>query len=165
MSGAVYVKIEKKALEETGEIKIISEPLTVEEIIGTVGMAPKGGFEITRLNLLFEVIDIIKGKGSGEVIKYLFKSKSVNNIIYGSISSIAKKTGVSRKTVGEILLRLKEKEVIKIRGRTIMLNPSLLHKGDARREGYLFKKFSEIKEDVNIIDENDFGKPDDIIDK
>lgn len=152
---AKYVKIDSKELKNTGTVEIISPPMTEQDILGVIGKAPKGGFEITRLEFLFDVLDIVRGKGSAEVIKYILTNKNAENLIYATVSSISKCTGVSRKVTGETIKQLKEKGLIKSVNKNIMmLHPKLLHKGDSRRESFLFNIYSKI---INNSDNNNTG--------
>lgn len=132
-----YVKIDPKALQETGEVKIIGEPILADEVIKKVN---RNGFEITYLAYFIDLFDKLGGK-KYVVFKYIIEHKSADNTLIITIRELAEKTKTSTKTVNDTLKLLREAGLIKCRTGAIMLVPKLAHRGNDRREAYLMQRF------------------------
>ena len=138
-----YVKIDPKALQETGEVKIIGDPILADEVIKKVN---RNGFEITYLAYFIDLFDKLGGK-KYVVFKYIIEHKSAENTLIITVRELAEKTGTSTRTVQDTLKLLKEAGLVKCRTGAIMLVPKLAHRGSDRREAYLMQKFEVFAED------------------
>lgn len=134
-----YVQIDLQALHETGEIKIISEPIVAD---ASITKCDRNGFEITYLAYLFDVFDQLGGQ-KYKVFKYIVEHKSTDNTLIITNRELAEKCHVSTKTITETLKLLKEKGLIATRTGAIMLLPKIAHRGKVGREKFLMHKFEE----------------------
>lgn len=140
-----WVRIDTQALKQTGEIKIVGEPILADEVVKKVR---RNGFEITYLTYLVDLFDKLGGK-KYTVFKYILANKSADNTLIITTRELAKKTDTSTKTVTETLKLLEESGLISRRTGAIMLLPKLAHHGSDRREAYLMQKFVEFEEEDN----------------
>lgn len=138
-----YVKIDSKALIESGEVKIIGEPILADEVVKKVN---RKGFEITYLAYFIDLFDKLGGK-KYIVFKYIIEHKSAENTLIITVRELAEKTGTSTRTVQDTLKLLREAGLIKCRIGAIMLVPKLAHRGSDRREAYLMQKFEVFSDD------------------
>jgi len=139
-----YIQIDLQALHETGEIKLIGEPLIADKSITKV---ERNGFEITYLAYLFDVFDQLGGQ-KYKVFKYIVENKSSDNTLIITNRELAKKCNVSSQTVYEALKLLKEKKLIATRTGAIMLLPKIAHRGKKGREQFLMHKFQEFDNEI-----------------
>ena len=138
-----YVRVDSKALIESGEVKIIGNPIFADEVIKKVS---RKGFEITYLAYFIDLFDKLGGK-KYLVFKYIIEHKSTDNTLIITVRELAEKTGTSTRTVQDTLKLLKEAQLIKCRVGAIMLLPKLAHRGSNCREAYLMQKFEVFAED------------------
>ena len=134
-----YVQIDLQALHETGEVKIISEPIVAD---ASITKCDRNGFEITYLAYLFDVFDQLGGQ-KYKVFKYIVEQKSADNTLIITNRELAKKCEVTVDTVSRTLKLLKEKGLIATRTGAIMVLPKIAHRGKAGREQFLMHKFQE----------------------
>jgi len=134
-----YVQIDLQALHETGEVKIISEPIVAD---ASITKCDRNGFEITYLAYLFDVFDQLGGQ-KYKVFKYIMEHKSADNTLIISQRELADKCGVGTQCVNSALKLLKEKGLIATRTGAIMVLPKIAHRGKAGREQFLMHKFEE----------------------
>ena len=134
-----YVQIDLQALHETGEVKIVGEPIVAD---ASITKCDRNGFEITYLAYLFDVFDQLGGQ-KYKVFKYIVEHKSADNTLIITNRELAEKCNVSTKTITETLKLLKEKGLIATRTGAIMLLPKIAHRGKAGREQFLMHKFEE----------------------
>ena len=134
-----YVQIDLQALHETGEVKVISEPIVAD---ASITKCDRNGFEITYLAYLFDVFDQLGGQ-KYKVFKYIVEHKSADNTLIITNRELAKKCDVSTKTITETLKLLKEKGLIATRTGAIMVLPKIAHRGKVGREQFLMHKFEE----------------------
>lgn len=101
----------------------------------------RSGFMITYLSAIINLIDKL-GTKKMQVVKYIFEnmSKSENTLII-TTDELSKKAKVSKPVVIETLKVLEEANLIKRRTGAIILNPTLIHRGDYQKEKYLLTKF------------------------
>ena len=66
-----------KALQETGEIKTVGEPVVAD---ASITKCDRNGFEITYLAYLFDVFDQLGGQ-KYKVFKYIMEHKSADNTL------------------------------------------------------------------------------------
>ena len=137
-----YVQIDLQALHETGEIKVISDPIVAD---ASITKCDRNGFEITYLAYLFDVFDQLGGQ-KYKVFKYIVEHKSTDNTLIITNRELAKKCDVSTKTITETLKLLKTKGLIATRTGAIMLLPKIAHRGKSGREQFLMHKFEEFEE-------------------
>lgn len=137
-----YVKVDMKALTETGEVKLVGDPFVADASITKVD---RNGFEITYLAYLFDVFDQLGGQ-KYKVFKYIVEHKSSDNTLIITNRELAQKCDVSTKTVTDALKLLREKGLIATRTGAIMLLPKIAHRGSNGREQYLMHKFEEFPE-------------------
>ena len=134
-----YVQIDLQALQETGEVKVISEPILAD---ASITKCDRNGFEITYLAYLFDVFDQLGGQ-KYKVFKYIVEHKSSDNTLIITNRELAAKCDVSTKTISETLKLLKEKGLIATRTGAIMVLPKIAHRGKVGREQFLMHKFQE----------------------
>lgn len=132
-----YVQIDSRALHETGEIKIIGEPIEAEQVVKKV---PRNGFEITYLAYFCDLFDKLGGK-KYTVFKYIIEHKNSDNQLVITMRELAEKTNTSTKTVNDTIKLLREAGLISTRTGAIMLYPRLSMRGSDRKEAYLMQKF------------------------
>lgn len=144
----LYVKIDGAAYRESGEIRMISRPMSDIELVQDIGNAPKGSFEITRTNMMYRLIDLIGGK-KGKLVNHLLKKKDMNNCLHSTNSDLSKKLGLSLHTVIDTMTMLESNGLLARREKVIMINPSLLHRGNTRREQILLKEFNKMPSNGN----------------
>lgn len=147
-----YVKIDAKALHETGEIKIVGEPIEAEQVVKKV---PRNGFEITYLAYFCDLFDKLGGKKYA-VFKYIISNKNGDNQLIITNRELAKKCNVGINTVTDTLKLLKKAGLISTRTGAIMLFPKLSMRGSDRKEAYLLQKF-EAFDDKENNNEEDIG--------
>lgn len=136
-----YIQVDIDALQESGEIRIIGEPIIADANITKVD---RNGFEITYLTFLFDVFDQLGGK-KYKVFKYIVQNKSADNTLIITNRELAERCKVSVKTVTDTLKLLREKGLIRTRVGSIMLLPKIAHRGKKGREQYLMCKFREFE--------------------
>lgn len=132
-----YVKIDARALHETGEVKIIGEPIEAEQVVKKV---PRNGFEITYLAYFCDLFDKLGGK-KYIVFKYIIENKNSENQLIITSRELAEKCNVGINTVTDTLKLLKTANLISTRTGAIMLLPKLAHRGSDKKEAYLMQKF------------------------
>lgn len=144
LSDKYYVEIDGALLQDTGEVKIIGEPIHAPEQETKV---PRGGFEIAYLASICDILDQL-GNKKIKVLQYILKHKDSNNCLNMTNSQLADAVGCSRPVVIETIKMLNDAGVLVRKGTVIMLSPRFVVKGDARREGYLMRKFTETQEET-----------------
>lgn len=150
-----YVKIDTKALHETGEVKIISEPIEAEQVVRKV---PRNGFEITYLAYFCELFDKLGGK-KYIVFKYIIEHKNSDNQLIITNRELAEKTNTSLQTVSDTIKLLRDANLISTRTGAIMLLPKLAHRGSDKKEAYLMQKFETFdNKDDNIDGQMDISE-------
>lgn len=137
-----FVEIDAKLLSETGEVKIIGEPIFAPEITTRV---PKGKFEVVYCSELFEVMRDL-GNKKIEVLAFILDHKDGNNQLNYTNTQLSKAIQVSRPTVIETLKVLECAGLITRKNSVIMVSPHLMVKGNQIREAYLMRKFEEMDE-------------------
>lgn len=139
-----YVEIDENLLHETGEIKIIGEPIHAPEQNTTV---PRGAFEIAYLASICDILDQL-GNKKIKVLQYILKHKDSSNCLNMTNSQLADAVGCSRPVVIDTIKMLTDAGVLTRKNTVIMLSPRFIVKGDAQREGYLMRKFTEAKSEA-----------------
>lgn len=134
-----YMQIDLQAFNETGEIKLIGEPIMAD---ATTTKCDRNGFEITYLAYLFDVFDQLGGQ-KYKVFKYIVEHKSSENTLIITNRELAQKCNVSLKTAQDCIRLLKEKGLIATRTGAIMVLPKIAHRGSKGKEQYLMHKFEE----------------------
>ena len=137
-----YVQIDANLLHETGEVKIVGEPIEAEQIVKKV---PRNGFEITYLAYFCDLFDKLGGR-KYTVFKYIIEHKNSDNQLIITMRELAEKTNTSTKTVNDTIKLLKEAGLISTRTGAIMLFPKLAHRGNDRKEAYLMQKFEAFED-------------------
>ena len=135
----MWVRVDPQALQETGEIHAVGEPVLAD---ASITKCDRNGFEITYLAYLFDVFDQLGGQ-KYKVFKYIVEHKSTDNTLIITNRELAEKCGVSTQTVYECIKLLKEKGLIATRTGAIMVLPKIAHRGKAGREQFLMHKFVE----------------------
>ena len=136
-----YMQIDLQALHETGEIKLIGDPIIAD---ANITRCNRNGFEITYLAYLFDVFDQLGGQ-KYKVFKYIVENKSIDNTLIITTRELAEKCNVSTKTISETLKLLKEKGLIATKTGAIMILPKIAHRGKYKREQFLMHKFEEFE--------------------
>lgn len=135
----MWVQVDPQALQETGEIRTVGEPIVAD---ASITKCDRNGFEITYLAYLFDVFDQLGGQ-KYKVFKYIVEHKSPENTLIITQAELAEKCEVTRETVRQCLKLLKEKGLIATRTGAIMVLPKIAHRGKAKREQFLMHKFEE----------------------
>lgn len=135
----MWVQVDPQALQETGEIRTVGEPVVAD---ASITKCDRNGFEITYLAYLFDVFDQLGGQ-KYKVFKYIMEHKSADNTLIISQRELADKCGVGTQCVNSALKLLKEKGLIATRTGAIMVLPKIAHRGKAGREQFLMHKFEE----------------------
>lgn len=120
---------------ETGEVREVDE---FEK--------PVGRNERFMITYLCEVIKFIDALGNRKmmVVKYILKNmQKSNNTLLITQEELAKKAGVSRKTVSETIKILVDAEILKKRNGAIMINPRLMNNKKPWGEAQMMIKFTE----------------------
>lgn len=138
-----YAPIDKAVYEATGQVVISGAPVNVAEQEQKI---PRGGFEIAYMSALFDLFDKLGGK-KYLVLKYLLKHKDGMNCLNITNTELAEKAGVGRNTVVDTMAILTQAGVVVRKGTVIRFNPRIFVKGDATKEAYIMRKFSEEKEE------------------
>lgn len=138
-----YMQIDLPAYLETGELKLVGEPIIADT---SITKCDRNGFEITYLAYLFDVFDQLGGQ-KYKVFKYIVEHKSSDNTLIITNRELAQKCNVSLKTAQDCIRLLKEKGLIATRTGAIMVLPKIAHKGTSNREQYLMHKFEEFGND------------------
>ena len=126
----MWVQVDPQALQETGEIRTVGEPVVAD---ASITKCDRNGFEITYLAYLFDVFDQLGGQ-KYKVFKYIVEHKSADNTLIITNRKLAEKCGVSTQTVYECIKLLKEKGLIATTTGAIMVLPKIAHRGKAGRE-------------------------------
>ena len=134
----MWVKVDPQALQETGEVRVVGEPIVAD---ASITKCERNGFEITYLAYLFDVFDQLGGQK--QVFKYIVEHKSSDNTLIITNRKLAEKCGVSTQTVYECIKLLKEKGLIATTTGAIMVLPKIAHRGKNGREQFLMHKFEE----------------------
>ncbi len=141
------------------KVKIIGtkkyvDPKTGEEVIATVEVVNgerKFGWEAVWLGTLLETLEIITNKGF-KVAKFLLEERiRGENLVIATIPLIAKKTGLSEKTVRNIMKKLIEANFItRVQKGVYRVNPAVIWRGnEVRRQAILIKFQNENPENEN----------------
>ena len=141
-----YVEIDLKALQETGEIKIVGEPILAPEVTTKV---PKGRFEIVYCAELFDIMKEL-GNRKMNVLTYLLDHKDGNNCINATNTQLANTIGVSRPTVIDTIKALENAGLATRKNSVLMISPNLMVKGSQLREAFLMHKFEELSEEKRL---------------
>lgn len=137
-----YVQIDVHTLQETGEIKIISEPIITNS---SITKCDRNGFEITYPTYLLDAFKQLRGQ-KYKVLTYILEHKNADNTLIITNRELANKCGVSLKTAQDCIRLLREKGLIATRTGAIMVLPKIAHRGTARREQLLMHKFQEFSD-------------------
>lgn len=137
-----YIEIDP-CYKETGEIKIIGEPIDVAE---QEQITPRGGFEIAYMTALFDIFDKLGGK-KYLVLQYILRHKDGMNCLNITQRQLAEKVKVSLQTVNETMKILTDAGIVVRKGTVIRLSARAFVKGDAVKEAYIMRKFKEEQED------------------
>lgn len=135
-----YVEIDLDALNETGELKIIGEPIIAPTITTKV---PRGKFEIVYTAELLGVLEKL-GNKKIQVLSYLLDNKDGNNSLNMTNTEIANNIGIARKTVVETMKILENADLVRRKNSVIMFSSKLMIKGNRMREAYLMRKYEEM---------------------
>ena len=137
-----YVEIDLPWLEETGEIRVISQPMIAPTVTHEV---PKGSFEIVYTSTLFDVLKKL-GNKKMEVFSYLLENKDGLNSLNTTNSELAVKVGCSRPTVVQTMKVLEDAGLITRKNSVVYVTPALMVKGGIQKEGYIMQIFKSILE-------------------
>ena len=135
-----YVEIDLRLLKETGEIRLVGDPIVAPVITTRV---PRGEFEITYTAELFSIMQKM-GNAKIRVFAWILDHKDGNNCINTNVRQLAKEVGVSHTTIASTLKILQEQELIERQGSVYMVSPRLMVKGSQVREAFLMKRFIEM---------------------
>lgn len=135
-----YIEIDLDHLYDTGEIRVIGEPIVAPTITTKV---PRGKFEIVYTAELFGILDKL-GNKKIQVLSYLLDNKDGSNCLNMTNTEIAKNIGVARKTVVETMKVLESADLLHRKGTVVMLSANFMMKGNQLREAYLMQKFEEM---------------------
>jgi predicted transcriptional regulator len=123
--------------ESTGEVIEADELLRTES---------SQNFVKAYMSHIVMMLNLVGGKKI-KVVNYILDNIHwSNNTLIATNREIAKKTGISYKTVADTLRILEESQIIKRKTGAIMLNPNLLLKGDESKKKYMLVKFEEFND-------------------
>lgn len=141
-----YVKIAEGPYLSGGEIKVIGEAKTLEELFGDeFEKMPNKGFRIHRPDILYKFIEAVGGK-RGKVAAYILKHKDPRNILLARVCDLSANAGVSLQTANDTLKLLRQTDSIKTISGALMVNPGVDHSGDRKRETYLMKLYQDFSD-------------------
>jgi hypothetical protein len=124
---------------DTGEL------IEATEVVKKVG---RQGFMITYLSAIINLIEVM-GNKKMQVVKYILSNMELaNNILIITTRELAIKSKVGHNTVIDTLRILENAGIIKRRTGSIMVNSSLVHRGNENKERLLVARFLEFNEDV-----------------
>ena len=132
-------------------VKRLIDTDTGEELTATVEIVKgdrKFGWEAIWLGTLLETLEIITNKGF-KVAKFLLEQRiRSENIVVATISDIAKKTGLSEKTVRTVIQKLIEANFItRVQRGVYRINPAVIWRGnETKRQAILIKFHNEQSE-------------------
>lgn len=142
-----YIQIDEDAYLESGEVILQGSAMTAWEIYEREELDSVGGekytqFGIHHMDELCMLINALGGK-RGEFISFLLKAKNnQNKIVERSHLELAKEAGVSLKSATEGINILRDKGLLKLSNRSIMIHPYLDRRGNRRREVFLMNLYS-----------------------
>lgn len=141
-----YAKIDAEAYRSGGEIILIGEPVSWQELFDDeFEKFPYTGFGIHRMEAFCKFIEEIGGK-KGKFCVFLLKNKDARNQISNMrIVDLAKEAGVSVQTANDTLKALRRIGAIKTAVNMLMVNPGIDHKGDRKRESFLTKVYENFR--------------------
>lgn len=114
--------------QRTGEI-IKAQTLTKELKGSDVDI----GFEKLWIGHILDAVEEV-GNAKMKVLFWLIRNKDKSNMVHGSITEIAEKTGVGRATVARLMASLRKANVVRLEyGGRWMLNPAVIFKGSHER--------------------------------
>lgn len=129
--------------QRTGEI-METQTLTKELRANEVDI----GFEKLWIGHILDAVEEV-GNAKMKVLFWLIRNKDKSNMVRGSITEIAEKTGVGRATVARLMASLRKANVVRLEyGGRWMLNPAVVFKGshDRRMNVLIRYKAMEQKE-------------------
>jgi len=133
-SSVLSVGIKRYQDLDTGEI------IEATEVVKKVG---RQGFMITYLSAIINLIEVL-GNKKMQVVKYILNNmEPANNTLIATTRELAKKSKVGHNTVLETLKILEEKEIIRRRVGSIMVNSDLIHRGNENKEKALVARFQK----------------------
>ncbi|WP_278683777.1 replication/maintenance protein RepL [Paraclostridium bifermentans] len=119
------------------------------EVVNSITIEKKvsrSNFMIVYLGMIINMLDGV-GNKKMTVISYILKNMNKStNILLITNRELAKKCNVSLDTVTKTIKLLKANNLIVTKTNFIMINPKLIHKGDAGKETALLTRFKEIEE-------------------
>lgn len=119
------------------------------EIITTASITKnvsRSNFMITYLGMIINMLDGV-GNKKMTVISYILKHMDKStNILLITNRELAKKCNVSLDTVTKTIKLLKQNNLIVTKTNFIMINPKLVHRGNAGKETALLTRFKEIED-------------------
>jgi DNA-binding Lrp family transcriptional regulator len=151
VSKRAYVEIDLELLRDTGEVRIVGDPIVCPEITTKV---PRGKFEVVYCSQLFDIMREL-GNRKIEVLAWLLDNKDGNNCINETNTQIARSVGVSRPTVIDTLAVLSDAGLITRKNSVIMVSPNLIIKGNQIREAFLMHRFEEMQDEAGAKQYND----------
>ena len=102
----MWVQVDPQALQETGEIRTVGEPVVAD---ASITKCDRNGFEITYLAYLFDVFDQLGGQ-KYKVFKYIVEHKSADNTLIITNRKLAEKCGYQLKQFMSVLNYSKKKD-------------------------------------------------------
>lgn len=139
----LYVQIDSKKYYENGEIVVISEAINADMINGNAGKAPKGGFEILRPKPFCDMLDESEVPFC-RVLSLFVGRKNSENCVDWSLQQITDETKLAKSTVRNAIKKMERSKFVVQGIRKVMVNPYILHKGDNKRESYLFANYDKL---------------------
>lgn len=136
-----YVELDPDALKN-GNMVMVGKPINVAE---QEQKTPRGGFEIAYMTALFDIFDKLGGK-KYIVLKYLLAHKDGMNCINITNTQLAEACKVGRNTVVDTMRILTDAGLVTRKGTVIRFSPRAFIKGDAKKEAYIMRKFTEEQE-------------------
>ncbi len=126
--------------QRTGEI--IEAQTLAREVKGDVDV----GFEKLWVGHILEAVQEV-GNAKMQVLFWLIRNKDKGNMVRGSVTEIAEKTGVGRATVARLMTALRRASVVQLEyGGRWLLNPAVVFKGSHSRRMNVLIRYKSMEQ-------------------
>jgi DNA-binding transcriptional ArsR family regulator len=104
------------------------------------------GFHKLWIGHILETIEEV-GNAKVRVLFWLLENADQTNLVKGTVTEIAKGTGVSRRTVGSLMAALRKADVVRLEyGGRWMLNPGVIFKGGHSRRMNVLIRYKSMEQ-------------------
>lgn len=139
--------------QRTGEI-METQTLTKELRANEVDI----GFEKLWIGHILDAVEEV-GNAKMKVLFWLIRNKDKSNMVRGSITEIAEKTGVGRATVARLMASLRKANVVRLEyGGRWMLNPAVVFKGSHERRMNVLIRYKAMEQQELPLEQREHRK-------